>query len=166
MTTYEQHGIDGGAKTVTVRPWKPGELKPQRVRMPALGSLKRLRKAEARMLAGRDAAGGWDAYFDSGGMAGPYGHEKPKPLAQVVSIEDRIVRTAEPVAAPDASDGWEYAIDRAEGGTCSARGCEEPATWWTSCTDLSGQYRPTRRRVCDEHAARFEEKRGIERKVG
>lgn len=86
--TYEQGGIEGGATVTTIRPWKKGEL--QTPKMRSAGGLARLVKAQARMLRGRDAAGGWDAYFASGGMAGPFGNIKA-PKAQTTTTRRRKV---------------------------------------------------------------------------
>lgn len=210
--TYEQGGIDGGATVTAIRPWKKDELRTPKMR--SAGGLARLVKAETRMLRGRDAAGGWDPYFESGGMAGPFGNIKaPKvapieapietPLARVVDIDTRLeqgeaeIRTwqerygyaqcsrchgetaktdlsggicgtcagadgpLEQESAPATDAGWTYTVTPADGGRCSGKGCEEGAQWWTSCEDLSGTYRATRRRTCGEHAARFCDRRGI-----
>lgn len=73
--TFTQTGLSGDV-VVPIRPWRPGELAGQSVRLPKMACLVRLRKAQERIRLGVEAAGSVEAYYDSGGMAGPYGHVK------------------------------------------------------------------------------------------
>ena len=68
--TYTQPDIAGGGTVVSVRAWRKGEMEQTATRrLSANGPYKRLLKLQKSILAARDAAGGWDAYFAAGGLA-------------------------------------------------------------------------------------------------
>lgn len=82
--SYEQRSIGGGAAIHTVRAWKAGELgggtgrQDKGPSMAARASLRRLNTIQAKVAAGVAAAGSVGAYYDSGGLAGPFGRSLGK----------------------------------------------------------------------------------------
>lgn len=97
MNSYEQRTIGGGAAIHRIRGWKAGELggtgrTDKGPTMTARASLRRLATIREQVAAGAAAAGSLAAYYDAGGLAGPFGRSlgkaerKPRRKAEVVPI--------------------------------------------------------------------------------
>ncbi len=94
--SYEQRTIGGGAAIHSVRGWKAGELggtgrTDKGPTMAARASLRRLNVIREQVARGIEAAGSADAYYNAGGLAGPFGRSLGK-------AERKPRRKAEPKA--------------------------------------------------------------------
>ncbi len=97
MNSYEQRSIGGGASIHRIRGWKAGELGTGRTdkgpTMTARASLRRLSKIREQVAAGIEAAGGAQAYYDAGGLAGPFGRSLGKAERKPRKAEPKADRT-------------------------------------------------------------------------